>query len=116
MTIWQMFLLDISTSARIGRLLNKSRAWELARIFLTHGADRETEIPFTKAVEEINVPHNFGISTDREYERRYTRHAGVAECLAHLEQPQRVENFLARLPERPAASWAAWVPWAWWIK
>lgn len=116
MTIWQMFLLDISTSARIGRLLNKSRAWELARIFLTHGADRETEIPFTKAVEEINVPHNFGISTDREYERRYTRHAGVAECLAHAEQPQRVEDFLARLPEKPAASWAAWVPWAWWIK
>lgn len=117
MTTWQMFLLDVSAIHKSDRSFDKSRAWEIAQLFLTHGANRDAEVPVKKVVEDINISDAFGVSTDRQWQRVYVRRAGVAECLAvHVEQPERVANFLARLPDNKGRLWMAWTPWNWWSR
>lgn len=114
MTTWQMFLLDISASAHSSQPLDRSGAWQVAQLFLEYGADRGVQVPIVKVVEDISVRGNFGVDMTREYERNTTHHAGVAECLTHVEQPQYVEDLLARLPPVTTRTWMAWMSWAWW--
>ena len=113
MTAWQMFLLDICTSRRTGQLFEKSGAWQVAQLFLKHGADRQVKIPMVKVVADISVEGSFGVETTREYERNTTHHASLAECLAHVEQPEYVEELLAGLPKVETRTWTAWKPWSW---
>lgn len=114
MTAWQMFLLDMCTSSRNNQSFDNSGAWQVAHLFLKHGADRQVTIPMVKVVADISVEGNFGVETTREYERATTHHASVAECLAHIEQPEYVEELLAGLPEVATRTWTIWRPWSWW--
>jgi hypothetical protein len=114
MTVWQMFLLDICASSRSGQSFDKSGAWQVAQLFLKHGADRQVKVPMVKVVADISVEGSFGVQTTREYERNTTHHADLAECLAHIEQPEYVEELLSGLPEVATRTWTAWRPWSWW--
>lgn len=116
MTAWQMFLLDICTSRRSNHSFDKSGAWQMAQLFLKHGADRQIKIPMGKVVADISVEGNFGVETTREYERTTTHHASVAECLGYIEQPEYVEELLAGLPEIATRTRTVWMPWSWWAK
>jgi hypothetical protein len=114
MTTWQMFLLDMCASARGDDLFDKGKAWDVAQLFLTHGADRRAEVPIGKDSGNIDIKGNFGAEESRTYERVTTHIAGVAECLEYIEQQNRVEEFLARLPESASHSWTIWTPRLWW--
>jgi hypothetical protein len=114
MTAWQMFLLDVCAFAKGDQSFDKGRAWDVAQLFLTHGADRKAEVPIGKDSGNIDVKGNFGAEESRTYERVTTHIAGVAECLGYVEQQSRVEEFLARLPESASRSWLTWTPWVWW--
>jgi hypothetical protein len=114
MTAWQMFMLDICASAKGDQSFDKGRAWDVARLFLTHGADRKAEVPIGKDSKYIDIKDSFGAAESRTYERVTTHIASVAECLGHIEQQSRVEEFIARLPESAPRSWLTWTPWVWW--
>jgi hypothetical protein len=113
MTAWQMFLLDICAASESHQLLDKSGAWQVAQLFLKYGADQQVRVPMVKVVADIRVEGNFGVDRTRNYERTTTHHASVSECLAYVEQPEYVEELLARLPEVTTRTWSAWRPWSW---
>jgi hypothetical protein len=114
MTTWQMFLLDICVFARGSRYFNKGRAWDVAQLFLKHGANRNAEVPIGKDSGSIEIKGNFGAEESRTYKRVTTHIASVAECLGHIEQQSHVEEFIAFLPASATRSWLTWTPWVWW--
>lgn len=88
MTVWQMFLLDSRDplpQARTG-------AWDVARLLLEHGADRQAMIPVEKMMDAV-------------------RYAGVEDSLSGIEGPRAVSEFVSRLPAPRVGIWDYWKRW-----